>query len=562
MARRRRHRRSPVRVAILGLVAVLVLGGVVAVILSLGPGGGGLHPIRSGTPVAALFFTCGLEGKLAPCTCEEGELGGVARLGGLFEQWRAERADAILVDVGNAAAVKHKQAREINSFTYEAFDAIGYSVANIGESEVALTRDQLVALGGATRTRIISASVTDAGSGQHLFPLYHVEVRGGIPVGFIGLVDDKVDTVGSGLRILAPEDALRDALGNLGDKAGVIVVLAYLPPDRIYELARKYPKVNVFLGGKAGASSAPYEMVRRVVIKKTGAPGQEKTERSITYSVIAYLGDQGFSAGRLHAAFPKDGIPVVDGTIRLVDKTVAPSGSLKDLAARFDKAVPPGQAPGATLDPKMPGTSSFIGSDVCRLCHTPEFYNWQKTAHGGAYVTLLQKGKQNDERCLACHTTGWGMPAGFIDKRVAAAQAKAAEDIRKLKAQLARLAADAPERAERQKQLDELKEVDLGDYATLIDADDNVFGKQMQSTKNALEALKGMGCENCHGGARRHAIVAGKDRSAVAKTPYQRADSSARACARCHNGGRPCLADGMADPFETEAYMDKIKHWP
>jgi pentapeptide MXKDX repeat protein len=70
----------------------------------------------------------------------------------------------------------------------------------------------------------------------------------------------------------------------------------------------------------------------------------------------------------------------------------------------------------------------YIGTRTCKLCHNSpmmgEIYDvWDSTKHATAYVTLTnQQSKtiaeemgiedaQQDERCLKCHVTGYGLPA-------------------------------------------------------------------------------------------------------------------------------------------------------
>ena len=75
------------------------------------------------------------------------------------------------------------------------------------------------------------------------------------------------------------------------------------------------------------------------------------------------------------------------------------------------------------------------------------------------------------------------------------------------------------------------------------------------------DPLKGVGCECCHGGSRRHLGIALKDRFATAKSPFLRTTSARRNCRRCHNADRPCLEAGASEPFEPSGYFQDIKHW-
>jgi hypothetical protein len=545
-ARRRKQRRSPK--LLLGIIALVVVAVLLALLLVPGmrtskkrvllPEG---LALRYGEDAlsTALFYTCGIEGRLCPGNCEEsdflGTLGGVARLATLYEKWRGERKDCIIVDVGNAAIVQHEAAETINAHVFEALDKVGCEVVNCGENEIALPLDQLMALQRDRSFQMVSANLMRGDTGRYVFKPHLVIEREELRVGLVGLVRDDLppNRIGKGLRLINPADALKSSVGALTEKeVDLIVVLACMTPEQIYRLARKFPQVGVFLGGRAKATSAPYEIENR--------------------SVIAYLADEGRTAGRLEPVFfPKEPhrVPVATGRVVLLTEELAEDAQLAELQARFEAALGDYTLPGADWDLKMPCTTSYVGSEVCRICHTKIFYSWQNTRHAGAYVTLLAPETQDrfeemftdastqlhkNPECLACHATGYRMPSGFdpeqLDEGLPAAppEGEAAPD------------EEAPRtEAERRKQHERVQ----------------------KALKRIQQALKGVGCESCHGGARRHLGVAVKDRLLAHQDPRLREDPSVRSCLRCHTPERPCLPAEKSDPFDLEQYIEKIKHW-
>jgi len=490
MVRRRRRKKSRTPKIIFGLVVLLAIAALATVLLWGSKHGPAHHAVARGTPTVTLLYTADLQGRLTPTPCEEGSLGGIARIATLFGQWQAEFPNCIVVDAGNASVPPGGDAKTINPFACQALDMLGAAVVNCGPNEAALPQDQLKDLAADIRKyTMVSANLLDAASGNTIFAPSHTLAVGGTRVTFVGLV--QTSRLGTGLRLLEPEDALRSTLATLDTDADLVVVLACLPPATIYDLARKFPKVRAFIGGDAQASSAPYE--------------------NVANSLVAYLGERGYAAGCLHASFPTKGRPVATGIIRRLDPELADAPAVKPLVERFTAAVPPAKRPDAANDPKIPCTASFVGSDVCKLCHISEYYSWQARAHAGAYVTLLQGKKQTDTTCLPCHVTGYHMPNGYDTKLNAVTNEK--------------------------------------------------DPKKKQDNQRALDTLKNVGCESCHGGARRHVAVALKDRTQAAKTPYQRPEVSTRSCSRCHTGVRPCLPKGTTDPYSAQDYLDKIKHW-
>ena len=59
--------------------------------------------------------------------------------------------------------------------------------------------------------------------------------------------------------------------------------------------------------------------------------------------------------------------------------------------------------------------AEFVGTKTCRSCHMAEYKTWRKTKHAKSF-NLLEGTEPKDPDCLACHTTGFGKPGGFVSK--------------------------------------------------------------------------------------------------------------------------------------------------
>jgi len=68
----------------------------------------------------------------------------------------------------------------------------------------------------------------------------------------------------------------------------------------------------------------------------------------------------------------------------------------------------------AWADP--PEGQSYTGLKKCASCHFKQFMAWKKTKHAKSFDLLPSK-YQKDAKCLQCHTTGYGEPSGFKDKK-------------------------------------------------------------------------------------------------------------------------------------------------
>ena len=57
----------------------------------------------------------------------------------------------------------------------------------------------------------------------------------------------------------------------------------------------------------------------------------------------------------------------------------------------------------------------YVGNLKCRLCHREFFLGRKKDPHDYAMEDLVEQGYEDKPRCLACHTTGYGVPTGFTN---------------------------------------------------------------------------------------------------------------------------------------------------
>lgn len=86
----------------------------------------------------------------------------------------------------------------------------------------------------------------------------------------------------------------------------------------------------------------------------------------------------------------------------------------------FSIALGPVPTRMAQADP--PADQEYVGTKNCASCHFEQYMKWRKTGHAKAFEMLTTK-YQKDEKCLKCHTTGYGEPTGFKDMETTSALA-------------------------------------------------------------------------------------------------------------------------------------------
>jgi len=60
------------------------------------------------------------------------------------------------------------------------------------------------------------------------------------------------------------------------------------------------------------------------------------------------------------------------------------------------------------------GKYSYITNAKCRLCHREFFVGRRQDGHDHTFRKLVKSGHGTQQRCLGCHTTGFGVPGGFV----------------------------------------------------------------------------------------------------------------------------------------------------
>ena len=60
------------------------------------------------------------------------------------------------------------------------------------------------------------------------------------------------------------------------------------------------------------------------------------------------------------------------------------------------------------------GKYYYVGNTKCRLCHRKFFLGRKKDPHDHAMESLIKRGYQDNSHCLPCHSTGYGVPNGFV----------------------------------------------------------------------------------------------------------------------------------------------------
>src|SRR4051812_37100333 len=88
-----------------------------------------------------IHFTCDVHGRLVPCGCFSGQMGGLTRIASLIGNLPSD--EVLRVDVGNAIGGSADYQVLQHRYILRAFADMGFEAVNLGHAEAQLSAPQL-----------------------------------------------------------------------------------------------------------------------------------------------------------------------------------------------------------------------------------------------------------------------------------------------------------------------------------------------------------------------------------------------------------------------------------
>ena len=347
------------------------------------------------------LFTCDVRGRLVPCGCFTGQLGGLTRIATLFGPGNA--TDEIRVDVGDALAGSADYERIQYDSIQQAFAQLGYEALNVGHREAQLSAAQLRALQTSAPVPMLSANLLDRTTGAPIFATHKIVRRGAWRVALVGVMDARSigDGLGDGLAVEEPEVALGKLLPKLKEQADCIVLLAFADEAALAALARQFYELDVILGGKVRQPSQHLVKENRSLILTT-----TNESRAVGVLQTRLLGPGRLEAIKGEVTLVSDQIPQAEGIAALA---VAYREQIRGTKLAIDD-------PATLQEDMVPGVqarATYAGTQHCISCHPQAAKTWAESGHARAFATLLNLKADADPNCIGCHTVGFGTPSGY-----------------------------------------------------------------------------------------------------------------------------------------------------
>ncbi|MEP6671225.1 MAG: multiheme c-type cytochrome [Chthoniobacter sp.] len=355
--------------------------------------------LAPGRPLT-LFLTCDVHGRLVPCGCFSGQLGGLTRIATLFGP---PNPDQIRVDAGDAIAGSADYERIQYGYIQQAFGKLGYDALNVGHREAHLTAAQLRDLKAHSPVTMLSANLLDKATGAPLFDTHKIIDRDGWRVALVGVLDGRSlgDGLGDGLAVEDMGVALGRLLPQLKGRADFIVLLAFADEAGLTDLARQFYELDVILGGKVRQPSQKLIKENRSLILATTNEARAVGYLQATWRAPHLLGP-------------------LKGEVQLVDDRIPQDPDIAALATAYREEIRHTKLaiddPATLREDMVPGVqphNSYAGTQSCVQCHPSAAKAWLGSGHARAFATLVTFRADADPNCITCHTVGFGTPTGY-----------------------------------------------------------------------------------------------------------------------------------------------------
>ena len=231
------------------------------------------------------LFTCDVHGRLVPCGCFTGQLGGLTRVATMVGL--GAMPGYVKVDVGDA--IRGPADFEVMEYRYlqRAFAAMGYEALNVGHREAQLSAATLRDIKQSAPVPMLSANLLDKATGAPLFEPYRIVRRGPWRIALVGVMDARGlgDALGDGLAVENMEVALGRLLPALKREADGIVLLAFADEAARAGLAKQFYEIDIILGGKVQQPSQQLVRENRSLILAT--TNQSRALGTLSVTLVA-----------------------------------------------------------------------------------------------------------------------------------------------------------------------------------------------------------------------------------------------------------------------------------
>lgn len=349
-----------------------------------------------------------LDGRLEPCGCASGQLGGLARR--VFNLKSNKNYD-LLIEGGNI--VKGGTVLDVQKFstTLMILDMADYQAIGIGPTDLELPLNDLVDFFSVSRSAPITSDL------KPLLPIpewkataFREFTAADTKVRVASLTMSKpAGKTADAFALIPPKEAWTNAMAGCAQST-LRIAIVHAKPESMATIANLSPRPDLLIGITESVNEPLNnpDPVDGVPIVYPGIRGRmlldvtlariDGEPRLTRYRVVHLKGSETLKG----AMEDKDTRAMI----------LAHRHDVKDLGIREAMA----------RQKKTKDDRKYVGSEVCGDCHEESYEIWEKSKHSKAWETLEKaEGKRypwpitHYPDCISCHTDGYGYESGFIN---------------------------------------------------------------------------------------------------------------------------------------------------
>lgn len=337
--------------------------------------------VRTEADVLNVFFTGNSLGKLKPCGCSGGQLGGLERRPAVLNSVPMEKR--LLIDTGSLVETDGEQDLIKFNIIVEALGLLDYDLVNLTEHDLEIA-ENLGLVDNAAVTFISPYGIGDeeAIGFQNRYLLNNEYVT-------VSVLTFDVDK--------SPAEQIKTGFvpAEEGDKTINILIVSRCDEEVVSSIASL---------GIVDCIVCPSDAEEPGVI---GSPNR----RPLVFSVGRY--GRYICSLKIEKARVRDRFKFKFAKIR-VDEYLEPDAALTDLYKGYQQIVRDRNLVEAHPRYPLPNGLKYVGSQACKECHESAYEKWHETGHAHAYKTLVDVGSEFDPECVVCHVVGMDYEGGFI----------------------------------------------------------------------------------------------------------------------------------------------------
>ncbi|HSG27221.1 MAG TPA: multiheme c-type cytochrome [Candidatus Krumholzibacterium sp.] len=244
---------------------------------------------------------------------------------------------------------------------------------------------------------------------ERIFPASMIRKVGGTTVGIFSLLGEEPDRE-TDVEIRDPAAEGRAVLADLEGRCDYTILLAHMTRESLKDLLYSLDGVDLVIRGHAG---------RRDMVSGDCADTLGGVYEDLGIPVL-FAGNKGKAIGRARVTFDGDGRGVLSDTTLIVlgrDRERDPdvASMMREFAAREGSRMREMSVSEFVSRDELTGRiqERYLGMATCSRCHYEISADFMTTPHFRAFASLTVSGDDRNERCLACHTTGYGRFSGY-----------------------------------------------------------------------------------------------------------------------------------------------------